>query len=78
MRWYTTAGPEEQERREGIGILYPGKDGDVVNLPKEEALQTWHLQPVSTNPVGGGGAELVTALFWSGEQRILVRFGSFL
>ena len=61
MRWYTTAGPEEQERRQGIGIL---KDGDVTKLPKQEALQTWHLQPVSTNPVGEG---------WIGGKLVLIR-----
>ena len=63
MRWYTTAGPEEQERREGMGILNPGKDGDIAKLPKEEALQTWHLQLVSTNPFGEGRGGLVADLF---------------
>ena len=48
-------------------------------LEKEEALQTMQLQEVAMYPLGALGIDVVVVILdWSGEQRILLRFGSFL
>ena len=42
LRWYTTAGPDEQETLVGIGTVKPGSEGEETVGPNMEALQTKH------------------------------------